>query len=75
LSGVGEVTGAKYQGSGVTQEIFNVNAGQELTFANIMRFVGQGPGNNFRTQQNVHVTVNANGETTTVVDNVRADCS
>jgi hypothetical protein len=75
LSGVGDVTGDKYQGSGVTQNEFNITVGQQLTFLNIMRFVGQGPGNNFTLELQVHVTVNANGQTTTVVDNSRADCS
>jgi hypothetical protein len=75
LSGVGDVTGDKYQGAGVTQNEVNTNAGQQVTFLNIMRFVGQGPGNDFSLQQQVHVTVNANGQTTTVVDNFRADCS
>jgi hypothetical protein len=75
LSGVGDVTGDKYQGSGLTQNVINASAGETLTFLNIMRFVGQGPGNDFTLQQQVHVTVNANGQTTTVVDNLRADCS
>ena len=75
LSGVGEVTGDKYHGSGVSQTEFDIPAGQPFTFLNTMRFVGQGPGNNFTTRQQVHVTVNANGQTTTVVANFSADCS
>jgi hypothetical protein len=46
-----------------------------ITFVSIVRFVGQAPGNDFTNQQNVHVTVKANRETTTVVDKVRVDCS
>jgi hypothetical protein len=75
LSGVGDATGDTYHGSGVTQNVFNANAGQQITFVNIMRFVGPGRGNDFVVQQNVHVTVNANGQTTTVVDNFSVDCS
>jgi hypothetical protein len=75
LSGVGDVTGDKYHGSGLTQNVVNASAGQQVTFLNIMRFVGQGPGNDFSLQQQVHVTVNANGQTTTVVDNFSVDCS
>lgn len=74
LSGTGQVTGDTYQGTGVTQDQQNVAAGETITFVNNFRIIGQGPGNNFLVHQNVHVTVNANGEITTVVDNTSIDC-
>lgn len=74
VSGTGDVTGDQYRGTGVTHQQFNLNVGQTFTFVNNFRFIGQGPGNNSTIHQNVHTTVNANGELTTVVDNFRAEC-
>lgn len=74
VSGVSDA-GNKFQGTGVTQEVFNINVGQTFTFVNNFRFIGQGPGNNSTIHQNVHTTVNANGDLTSTVDNFSADCS
>ena len=74
VSGIGDVTGAKYQGTGVTQTNFNLNVGQTFTFVNNFRFIGQGPNNNSTIHENVHVTVNANGVVTSTVDNFTAKC-
>jgi hypothetical protein len=74
VTGIGSITGAKYQGTGVTQDQFNGKVGSEYTFVNNFRIIGQGPGNNATVHQNVHVTVNANGEVTANVDNFRAEC-
>src|SRR5688572_13324653 len=46
VSGTGDVTGDRYRGTGVTQNTFNVAAGQTFTFVNNFNFIGQGPGNN-----------------------------
>src|SRR5262245_32680760 len=48
ISGVGIVTGDKYQATGVTQEHINDHSGPafEDTFVNNFRIIGQGPGNN-----------------------------
>jgi hypothetical protein len=75
VSGTGDVTGAQYRGTGVTQNTFNIAAGQTFTFANNFNFIGQGPGNNSTLHQNVHTTVNANGVVTSVVDNFSATCN
>ena len=75
VSGTEDVTGARYRGTGVTQNTFNAAAGQTFTFANNFNFIGQGPGNNARLHQNVHTTVNANGVVTSVVDNFSATCN
>jgi len=74
VSGIGQTTGAKYQATGVTQTQFNGKLGYETTYVNNFRIIGQGPGNNFMIHQNVHVTVNANGEITANVDNFRVEC-
>jgi hypothetical protein len=77
ISGVGQSTGDRYQGTGVTQERFGgsfVNGQFSDTFINNFRIIGQGPGNNFLVHQTFHLTVNANGEITTFVDNFKSDC-
>jgi hypothetical protein len=74
ISGTGQTTGEKYQGTGVTQDEFNAKVGSEETFINNFRIVGQGPGNNFLLHENFHVTFNANGVPTAFVDNFSVDC-
>ncbi|MGH7455092.1 MAG: hypothetical protein ACRENG_27300 [bacterium] len=77
ISGTGFTTGDKYQGTGVTQEHFGgsfVNGQFHDTFVNNFRMIGQGPGNNFTVHQTFHVTINANGTLTTVVNNFKIDC-
>lgn len=78
VSGVGQITGDVYRGTGVTQEqdsIALVNGASEFTFINNFRLIGPGPGNNLQTHQTVHLTINANGEVTAVVDNTNIDCN
>jgi hypothetical protein len=74
VSGIGLTTGDRYQGTGVTQSQFNATAAVEETFINNFRIIGQGPDNNFLVHSTFHVTVNANGEVTTVVDNFSIEC-
>jgi hypothetical protein len=75
ISGTGETTGDKYQGTGVTQDHFTIGNGAEtFTFVNNFRIIGQGPGNNFLVHQTVHLTFNANGELTATVDNFSVEC-
>ena len=74
LSGTGQTSGDKYQGTGVTQYSFNGKVGETYTFVNNYRMIGQGPGNNLLVHQNVHITINANGDMTAEVDNIKVDC-
>jgi len=74
VSGTGQTTGDKYQGTGVTQFEFNLNAGNQFTFVNNFRIIGQGPGNNFLVHDNFHVTVDANGIVTSFHDNFSVEC-
>ena len=74
ISGVGETTGDKYQGTGVTQDEFNATVGVEETFVNNFRIIGQGPSNNYLVHSVFHITFNANGSITALVDTLSVDC-
>jgi len=77
IKGFGSITGDRYEATGVSQGQFKASLqnGQAIvSFINNFRIIGQGTGNNFLVHQNVHLIINANGDMTTVVDQVRADC-
>ena len=77
-SGVGETTGDIYRAVGVTQDIQTSDgvAGPpfEFTFVNNFRIIGQGPGNNVLIHENLHVTINANGDVVSFHDDFSAEC-
>ena len=77
-TGVGLTSGDTYQAVGGTKfhdTIPLTGGAQTFTLVNNFRLIGPGPGNNFQVHQNVHVTVNANGEVTTEIDNSSAECN
>ena len=74
VSGIGETTGDKYQGTGVTRANVNVKVGAELTLVNNFRIIGQGPGNNFLVHEAFHITALADGSTIAVHDKFTIDC-
>ena len=74
ISGTGDVTGAKYQGTGMTQEQESFRTGFEFTLVNRFDIIGQGPGNNFSVHETAHITVNANGTLTVFFDNFSVVC-
>jgi hypothetical protein len=75
VTGIGPVSGAKYQATGVTSDHFNIKGlPYTSTYINNFRIIGQGPGNNSLIHVNMHVTVNANGELTAYVDNYSSTC-
>jgi hypothetical protein len=74
VGGTGVTTGDMYRGTGVTQDHVSLGPGVTQTFVNNFRIIGQGPDNNFLVHNNVHVTINANGVVTAVVDNFTVDC-
>jgi hypothetical protein len=77
LSGTSS-TGAKYQGTGVTEETFTVslqNGQAHFTMINNFRIIGQGQSGNLLIHATVHVTINANGTATAVVDGETAECT
>lgn len=76
-SGVGLTTGDKYHATGATNETItgSFNNGQfSDTFTESILVIGQGPSNNLRIFANFHVTINANGEVTVVIDSVFFEC-
>jgi hypothetical protein len=77
VNGVGETTGAKYQGTGETRSDMNFDVVAfplNITFVNNFKIIGQGPNNNFLVHENLHITVNANGTLTTFIDNFSFTC-
>jgi len=77
LSGVGSVSGNKYQATGITRFSFEadvVGFPFTETLVNNFKIIGQGPGNNFLVHENFHLTVNADGTVTANIDNFSAEC-
>ena len=75
VMGVGLTSGDLYVGTGVTRETFNnIFLPFEDTFVNNFRIIGQGSGNNYLLHENVHFTINANGDVTATVDNFSFEC-
>lgn len=74
VTGTGQTTRAKYQGTGVTQFEQNLTVGVQYTYINNFRIIGQGPRNNFLVHDNLHLTVNANGDVTSFHDNFSVEC-
>lgn len=77
ISGTGDVTGVKYQATGITEDQFKgslINGQFQTTSINNFRIIGQGPGNNFLVHSVFHVTINANGTETSYVDSFSIEC-
>jgi hypothetical protein len=74
---VGQATGDIYRPTGVTHESFknSLQNGQfRLTLVNNFRLIGPGPANNLLVHETIHVTVNANGDTTVTHDKPSINC-
>ena len=77
IMGYGQTAGEKFQGTGVAQEHYKgsfLNGEFTDTFINNFRLIGQGSGNNYLVHQTGHITYNANGVVTAVVDNFSVEC-
>jgi len=77
LSGIGDVTGDKYQATGGTEQQVGgsfKNGQFEGSYVNNFRIIGKGPGNNFLVHETNHFTINANGTITTSFDHLSVDC-
>jgi hypothetical protein len=77
VAGVGLTSGAKYEEPGMAHDTYNLNGTAwplTETFVNNFQVIGQGqiPNSNFH--ETFHITINADGRTTVVFDNVRAEC-
>lgn len=74
VSGVGSITGDRYQGTGATQEMYTTRVGSTHTYVNVFRVIGQGPGNDYRVFELTHTTVHPDGRVSANVDQSRVDC-
>jgi hypothetical protein len=75
ITGTGFTTGAKYQGTGITESKDNFNGLPiSSTFVNNFYMIGQGPGNNYKVHETLHYTINANGTPTAYIDNFFVTC-
>lgn len=78
LSGVGRTTGAIYNATGVTQATTTYDGITgypfETTYVNNYRLIGQGSAANYSVHSTFHVTINANGTVTAIVDNTTVNC-
>lgn len=74
VTGVGLTTGTKYNRTGMTKDNFTVHVGEQETFVNSFKVIGQGPDNNLLVQEVFHITINANGEVTVLFDKFTAVC-
>lgn len=78
LKAAGQVTGDRYNANGVTSETTNIGVDGlpfTTTFINNFNLIGVGRGAvKSKVKETYHVTVNANGDVTTVVDNTRVTC-
>lgn len=77
ISGTGETTGLKYQGTGITATSFRTslqNGQANTTFINRFDIIGQGPSNNFVIHETAHITFNADGTVTVFFDNFSIEC-
>ena len=77
-TGQGLITGDVYRFVRVTPSGQNFAINRDGSFAftavNVFKFIGPGPNNNLLLRQNFHTQVNANGEVTSNVENITADC-
>jgi len=77
INGVGESTGLKYRGTGVTEETFAGsfrNGENNNSFVNNFRIIGQGRGNNYGVHETLHFSINADGNVTVFHDDFGIEC-
>src|SRR3989442_1629184 len=76
VKGVGLVSGTQYVGTNADHLTIDTNSSDpfpfELTFHGHISFIGPGPGNNVEVDVTIHTTINANGQMTAEVVEVRA---
>ena len=77
LTGFGETSGASYVVNNISNSIVNSRIGgaNVTTLELIMNVVSRGSGENFQIQTVLHITENANGETTTQFQNFHVHCT
>jgi len=77
IRGFGVTTGTQYLAPGMLQTVTNMNGPAPVTetFVNNFELIGQGAAPDFMLHQNLHLTVNANGETTAAFDHFTSKCT
>ena len=76
VSGTGAPSGLNYNVRTTTNETVNDNDGPqyEATIISSVKLISQGSAPNYFLQIVFHITVNANGETTSTVDETKMEC-
>jgi hypothetical protein len=76
VTGTGTPSGIIYRVRTVTNEVINDNDGpqSEATVISTVKLIAQGPALNFFLRTVLHVTVNANGQTTSTVQEMSFEC-
>jgi len=74
VTGLGLNSGRTYHGTGVTRYSFDSGPGLTISYVDNFRFITAGPNNNYMVHDNFHLTINANGTVTSVVDNFSWGC-
>jgi hypothetical protein len=75
VGGVGLTTGDRYRGTGNNRFSSSSRAAMsEFTFVNNFHLISAGAGSNLLLHETVHVTINANGEVTSSVMDIRVEC-
>jgi len=73
-SGIGALTGAKYEAPSTSTTVVNSPGAFEATSVLQFKFVAQGKVPNFTHFENMHITVNANGDVTAMHSDFREEC-
>ena len=74
VRGVGVVSGTQYKAVGGTRSTFNTNGATEFTSTDTYNLVSQGGIDNVLVTSTFHITFDANGVPTAVVDNFNLKC-
>ena len=76
VSGTGAPSGLTYRVGTVRNETLNDNDGpqSETTVIQTIKLISQGPAPNYFLKIVFHITINANGETTSTVSETRIEC-
>ena len=73
-SGIGALTGAKYEAPSTSTMVVNDPGAFEATSMLQFKFIAQGKVPNFIHFENMHITLNANGDVTAVHSDSRDEC-
>lgn len=76
VTGTGAPSGLNYNVRTTTNEVVNDNDGpqSESTIISTVKLITQGPALNYFLRIVFHVTINANGQTTSTVDEAKVEC-